>query len=256
MATLTSQLIVALVDRVTGPSRAVSASIQALGSMQAANAARMDAMRGRMVEAGIVAYGLARAITALIGPATEFETRLEDIGQKIGRPVSELPKLGAELRTLARETTQSAAAVAEGMDMLAGMGANEGDALDMLRPIGKAATAYSAGIADLSQAAYAALDNLKVPAAQSGAALDAMAAAGKAGAFELRDMAQYFPSLGAGYQALGQTGVSAVADLAAALQIVRKGTGDSAGAATNLGNLCRRPRAANAQGVRQNGRQP
>jgi hypothetical protein len=64
-----------------------------------------------------------------------------------------------------------------------------------------------------------------------------MAAAGKAGAFEIRDMAIYFPSLTAAAQGLGQKGVPAVADLAAALQITRKGTGDSAAAATNLQNL-------------------
>ncbi len=63
-----------------------------------------------------------------------------------------------------------------------------------------------------------------------------MAQAGKEGAFELRDMAQYFPSLGAAYGALKQKGVPAVADLAAALQIARKGAGESSEAATNLGN--------------------
>jgi len=169
--------------------------------------------------------------------ATDFETRLEDIGQKIGIPVDGLQTLGAELRAVAKQTTQSAAAIAEGMDVLAGMGASRADAMGLLPPIGKAATAYRADVTDLAKAGYAALDNLKVPAAEFAKALDAMAQAGKAGAFELRDMAQYFPTLGAGYQALKQTGVPAVADLAAALQIVRKGAGNSAEAATNLSDI-------------------
>ncbi|MBI1620168.1 phage tail tape measure protein [Aquamicrobium sp. cd-1] len=190
-----------------------------------------------MVEAAAVAYGLARAMASPLKAATEFETTLEDIGQKLDEPVAKLPKLGKEIRDVARQTTQSAAQIATGMDVLAGMGASRGDALGLLMPIGKAATAYNASIADLSQAGYAALDNLKVPANEFGKALDAMAQAGKAGAFELKDMAQYFPSLGAAYQGLGQTGVSSVADLAAALQVVRKGTGDSAEAATNLSNI-------------------
>src|SRR5690606_35785360 len=210
---------------------------------QERNNARLNAVRGRMVEAGAVAYALARAVSAPVRAATEFETKLEDIGQKINAPVSELPKLGAELRAVARETTQTAAAISEGADVLAGMGASREDALGLLNPIGKAATAYNAEIADLSQAGYAALDNLKVPANQFGSALDAMAQAGKAGAFELKDMAKYFPQLGAGYQALGQKGVPAVADLSAALQIVRKGTGDSASAATNLSNILQKVNA-------------
>lgn len=237
MATLTSKLIVALVDRVTGPTRAITRTIDRLNDAQERNNRKLNAVRGRMLEAGAVAYGLARAVSAPVRAATEFETKLEDIGQKIDEPVAKLPKLGREIRAVARATTQSASAIAEGMDVLAGMGASRSDALSLLNPIGRAATAYNASIADLSQAGYAALDNLKVPAQEFGKALDAMAQAGKAGAFELRDMAQYFPALGAGYQALGQTGVPAVADLSAALQIVRKGAGDSAEAATNLSNI-------------------
>jgi TP901 family phage tail tape measure protein len=237
MSTLTSKLIVELLDRVTGPSRAVTAALGKLTAAQQRNNARLTAVRGRMLEAGAVAYGLARAVAAPVRAATEFETKLEDIGQKINAPVSQLPKLGVQLRAVARDTTQTAAAISEGMDILAGMGASREDALGLLNPIGRAATAYNAEIADLSQAGYAALDNLKVPALEFGRALDAMAQAGKAGAFELKDMAKYFPQLGAGYQALGQKGVPAVADLSAALQIVRKGTGDSASAATNLSNI-------------------
>ncbi|NKC48103.1 phage tail tape measure protein [Ochrobactrum anthropi ATCC 49188] len=58
--------------------------------------------------------------------------------------------------------------------------------------MGRAATAYRAEVDDLAKAGFAALDNLKVPATDFGKALDAMAQAGKEGAFELRDMAQYF----------------------------------------------------------------
>lgn len=110
-------------------------------------------------------------------------------------------------------------------------------AVAMMKPIGRAATAYRAEIADLSAAAFAANDNLKVPVEQTARVIDVMAAAGKAGAFEIKDMAGAFPALTAGYQALGQTGVGAVADLAAALQIARKGAGDSATAANNVANL-------------------
>lgn len=237
MPTITSQLIVSLLDKVSGPSRAVAASVSRMRDRIDANNRRMDEMRGRMLEAGAVAYGMARALSAPISAATAFETKLEDIGQKANIPVEALPKLGAAIREVARDTTQSASAIADGMDVLTGMGASDGDALAMLAPIGKAATAYNAAIADLSQASYAALDNLKVPASELADALDIMAQSGKAGAFELKDMAKYFPALGAAYQGLGQSGLRAVGDLSAALQVVRKGTGDSATAATNLNNI-------------------
>lgn len=237
MATLTSKLIVALVDRVTAPSRAVSAAMGKLNAMQVANNARLSDMRGRMYAAAAAGYVLYKGLRAPLDAATEFGAKLEDIRQKIGATSAAMPKIGAAVRTVARQTTQSAQTMAEGMDILVGMGANADDALGLLPAIGRAATAYKASIADLSQAGYAALSNLKVPANQFARALDAMAQAGKDGAFELKDMAQYFPSLGAAYQGLGQKGVPAVADLAAAMQIVRKGTGDSASAATNLENI-------------------
>lgn len=237
MATLTSKLIVELIDRATAPARAIAAGVNRLTAMQSRNAAALATAQSQMVGAAAIAYGLAKAISAPVKAAVDFETKLEDIGQKINAPVSDLPKLGEELRAVARQTTQTASQMAEGMDVLAGMGASREDALGLLPAIGRAATAYNAEIGDLSQAGYAALDNLKVPANQFGKALDAMAQAGKAGAFELKDMAKYFPQLGAGYQALNQKGVPAVADLSAALQIVRKGAGDSSTAANNLSNV-------------------
>ncbi|WP_223641524.1 phage tail tape measure protein, partial [Rhodobacter sp. TJ_12] len=120
---------------------------------------------------------------------------------------------------------------------LAGRGANLDVAMAAAEPINRAATAYRASAEDLAAASWAAVDNLKVPANQIATALDMMAQAGKEGAFELKDMATYFPSLGAAYQGLGQSGTGAVADLAAALQVVRKGTGDASTAATNLANV-------------------
>lgn len=237
MPAVESKLIVSLLDRLTGPARGVTAQIDRLTAASQANAARLSALRGQMLGAVGAGYALYKGLSAPLTAAIGFESKLEDIGQKINEPVKFLPKLGQEIRKVARDTTQSASAMAEGMDILAGMGAGRDDALALLNPIGKAATAYKAEIGDLAQAGYAALDNLKVPANDFGKALDAMAVAGKAGSFELRDMSRYFPTLGAGYQALKQTGVPAVADLSAALQIVRKGTGDSASAATNLSNI-------------------
>lgn len=253
MAKLTSTLVVRLLDKVSGPAKAAARSLGDLGlaanragrggltgrltgAIERNNAA-LERTRGRLVDAVGLFYVLKKAIGAPIMAASEFETVLEDIGQKLDMPQAKFAALGASIRKLARDTTQSASVIAKGVDTLAGMGANESDALAMMPDIGKAATAYRADVDHLAKAGYAALDNLKVPANQFGKALGAMAQAGKAGAFELKDMAQYFPTLTASYQGLGQKGVPAVADLAAALQITRKGAGDSAEAATNLSNV-------------------
>lgn len=254
MARLTSELMVRLIDGVTKPAGKAARALRSLGDEAArpsratnignALAAgaeqatrRLDAVRGKLFDAVAVGYLLKASFTAPIAAASRFETMLEDIGQKADIPTEKLGALGTQLKRVAADTNQSAMDIAASFDALVGMGAKADVALAASGPIGQAATAYTAASEDLARASFAAVDNLKVPAADIGLAIDAMARAGKEGAFELKDMAQYFPQLGAGYQALGQTGVSSVADLAAALQIVRKGTGDSSSAATNLANV-------------------
>jgi TP901 family phage tail tape measure protein len=203
--------------------------------------ARIQGMATGLAAGGAAAIGTGMAMAApLIGSikaAQEYESVMTDIGQKadLSRAASE--QLGKNLLVSARAANQMPADLQAGVDALAGLGAKVPDAVKMMTPIGRAATAYKAEISDLSAAAFAATDNLKVPVEQTGKIIDVMASAGKAGAFEIKDMAQYFPSLTAAYQGLGQTGVGAVADLAAGLQIARKGAGDAATAGGNLANI-------------------
>ncbi len=203
--------------------------------------ARVQGMATGLAAGGAAAIGTGMAMAApLIGSikaAQEYESVMTDIGQKADLSRAASDQLGKNLLVSARAANQMPADLQAGVDALAGLGAKVPDAVKMMTPIGRAATAYKAEISDLSAAAFAATDNLKVPVEQTGKIIDVMASAGKAGAFEIKDMAQYFPSLTAAYQGLGQTGVGAVADLAAGLQIARKGAGDAATAGTNLANI-------------------
>lgn len=260
MATRTTKLIVELLDRVSGPAKRAAADLKGLNratdgmgqkpgygaridAAMARNAAAMDRARLGVVDAIGAYYALDAAIGAPIRTAAAFETQLEDIAQKADLPVDRLGALGDRIKEISKATNTAASDIAAAVDSLVGRGADVETALTLATPIARAAVAYRASAEDMANASYAAVDNLKVPADQVGKAIDAMASAGKAGAFELRDMAQYFPSIGAAYQALGQDGVDAVADLAAAMQVVRKGTGDSASAATNLQNVLQKMRS-------------
>ncbi|MFK3888500.1 phage tail tape measure protein [Sphingomonas sp. NPDC079357] len=189
--------------------------------------------------AGAIAGGVAVGAGLWDGvkAAQTFESVMTDIAQKADLSRVQAARMGKELLGAARAANQLPEDLQSGVDVLAGFGLKPDQAVRMMKPIGRAATAYKAEIADLSAAAFAANDNLKVPVEQTARVIDVMAAAGKAGAFEIKDMAGAFPALTAGYQALGQTGVGAVADLSAALQIARKGAGDSATAANNVANL-------------------
>jgi TP901 family phage tail tape measure protein len=251
MASKTSQLIVELLDRVSGPAKKAAGALNSLrgtaeagggvqarlnGALDRANTS-LEAARGGLFDAVGAYYAFRGAVAAPLQAAADFETALEDIAQKAGLPSENLDALGQKITEVARQTNQAASEVAAGVDAMVGRGASIETALAVADPIGRAATAYRAATEDLAATAMTATDNLKVPAEQMGRAFDVLAQAGKAGAFELADMARFMPDLGARYAAFGQEGVGALADLAAAAQVVRKDTGDAGSAATRLGNV-------------------
>ncbi len=200
-----------------------------MGTAQNAAGAGM----GMLMTAGAMALPIVAGVKA----AQDYESVMTDIGQKANLTRAATAMMGADLLRAARAANQMPDAMQGGVDTLAGFGLTPQEATKMMLPIGRAATAYKAEIADLAAAGFAAHDNLKIPIDQTERMIDGMAAAGKAGAFEIKDMATYFPSLTAAYQGMGQKGVAAGVDLAAALQITRKGAGDSATAAGNLQNV-------------------
>lgn len=213
--------------------RRLGAARERFGAMQG-TAAGMAASGFSAIETG---RAMGAPLLGAVASAQQFEAGMTTVGQKADLSRAQTAKLGETLLAASRAANQLPEAIQAGADALTGMGASVPDAVAMMTPIGRAATAYRADIEDLSRAAYSATSNLKIPAAETGQVIDAMAKAGKAGAFEIADMAQYFPMLTAAYDGLGQKGVSAVADLAAGLQILRKGTGDGASAATNMSNV-------------------
>lgn len=201
---------------------------------RAATAQKVGTSGAATLGAGVA---MALPLKAAIDASSEYESKMTDIAQKSDMSRAAAKKLGDQLLVIAKNTNQYADQIQDGMDTLTGKGLDASIAAKMMAPIGKAATAYKAEIADLSSASFAVFDNLKVPIDQVGKALDVMAQGGKEGSFELKDMAQFFPALSAGYSAMGQKGVGAVADLTAALEIATKGAGNAAEGANNVQNL-------------------
>lgn len=253
---LTTQLIVRVLDQASAPARAIAAALSSIknaagavspGNLGAATAgiraaieknnAALEAQRGRLLEAAAGYLALRSAVQAQVGPASDFETIMEDISQKAEIGKDGMAKLRKEILGLSKDIGASATEVGKGFDYLLGQGMKAQDATKIMPAIMKTAVAYRATIEDVSKAGFAALDNLKVPAEKFELALNMMSRAGKEGAFELRDMASEFPSLTAAAAALEMKGTTAVARLAAVLQVARKGAGTSAEAANNVANL-------------------
>ena len=254
MASITSQLIVELLDKVSGPARTVGTAIgdmnrkikessapAALGdriaSWQTQNDRAIARARGSMIDAIGTFYVLKNAFTAPYEAAQKLETGLAQLGAKGNLTAEQLEEISKAAKQASGTTNQFTADIIAAQDHLVGMGLEVERSTAAMPTIAKAATATGASLTDLSAAGFAAMSNLGVEAEQLGKSFDIMAAAGKAGGFELKDMAQYLPSITALASSKGMTGQNGLSQIASALQIVRRGAGDSAEAATNFNNI-------------------
>ncbi len=107
---------------------------------------------------------------------------------------------------------------------------------DLLERLGVAATATGSDVRDLAETAFQLHNAFDLPWDQVGTQLDVLATLGKAGAFELKDMARHMPQVGASMSRIGQVGPEGLARTAAMLQIVRRDTAEASTAANNLVN--------------------
>lgn len=101
MATLTSSLVVRLIDQVTAPARKISASLlglnnaaggnfgQRLGAAIERNNAALDAARGRLFDAAAGFYALKTAIASPVRAAMEFESAMADVRKVVDFPTPE-----------------------------------------------------------------------------------------------------------------------------------------------------------------------
>jgi len=186
-----------------------------------------------MAEGAAMAAPLIFAARSAMG----YEKRVALLGQKLEMTSNDAGDFGRQLLGIAAATKQSSDAMLSSADFLSGKGLNARVLNAMLPDIGKFATAWDADVVDASKAAYAGYLSLKVPLDQTARSLEIMAAAGQKGGFEVKDMAKYFPQLSASLATFGSRGLTAVADLSAALQVLEAKTGDGAQAANNLDNL-------------------
>jgi TP901 family phage tail tape measure protein len=169
--------------------------------------------------------------------AMEFSSGMVDIQQKAELSNAATAQMARNIIAAAEAAHQMPEAMRSGVDTLAGLGMKPTEAAQIIGSIGRVGTAFKVDLADGAQSAFANINNLKIGLSQTAQALDIMAAGGNAGAFEMRDMAKFFPGLSAQAQALGQSGLGAVADLTAALQIARRATGTADEAGNNVQNL-------------------
>lgn len=174
-----------------------------------------------------------------VAVAADLEKTLTEIGITADMSGGQVEQLRQQLRQLssADQTNQSVENLARAFKAMVSAGMDNEKAAAAMKAVGRTATATGADIEDLAKTAFTLVDTMGIAPDALDKELNRLAFTGKKGAFELKDMSRYFPTLGAAAKEAGLQGSEGVATLGAALQMARKATGESSEAANNFRNF-------------------
>ncbi|MFT4277373.1 MAG: phage tail tape measure protein [Rhodopseudomonas sp.] len=233
-------------QRLSGVASRASSRVAAAGSVAAA-ADRAGYAGGRVggaagLAAGRLAVGAASRVLAPAAVAyggiksvkrfAETDMALTRIGITADATDEEISKLNKSVRDLAFATGKPFGEVAAGLENLVAGGSNLNEALSSLPAIVKTAQAAGAEVNDMASTTLALTQSLDIAPDKIQAAFDVLVTGGKAGKFELKDMARYMASLGPIASAAGLKGEDGLKRIVSVLQAIRQGSGTSEEAAT------------------------
>lgn len=175
MSTLTSSLIVSLIDRVTAPSRAIASTINRLTAASTANAARMAAMQSRMIGAAGAGYALYRGLSAPINAAMEFESAMADVRKVVDFPTPDgFKKMGLDIRAMALETPLAADGIAAIVAAAGQSGIANADLLGFAQMASKISVAWDTSAGETGEALAKLKTALGLTIADTGSLADAI----------------------------------------------------------------------------------
>lgn len=212
---------------------AAAASVRGASSKAAAANAAIMAGAGRVLApaAAVAAAGKAYSNFA------DADLAIKRIGVTADASEEQVSKLNDTIRDISQHTGKQFKEVTKGLESLVAGGMDLPEAMPALPAIVKTAQAAGAEVEHMSTTALALNQNLKISTDKMQNAFDILVKGGKAGKFELKDMAQYFPSIAPAAVALGMKGEEGLMRIVAALQTVRAGTGTTEEAASSMQNI-------------------
>lgn len=196
------------------------------------------AMRAAGPLAGVFTlYGAGAALSSANKAFSQNERAMTRIAVTADASLSAQQASWQQLQQLAQDTAQPVDKVREGLDALVASGRTLPEAMAFLPAVARTAQASGSEVADIAKTADSVGESFKLAGADMQTAFDIMAAGGKAGKFELKDLARYLPSLGPAASAIGFEGKKGLADLVAMLQVMRKGSGTAEEAVGSMNNI-------------------
>lgn len=201
----------------------------------------MIADGGRNMHATLMRYAAPAALTygakAAFTDFAELERRMTRIGITADSTASETQDAFRRLQQYASDFAMPLDAAIAGLDTLVSSGLSLEDAMSFLPSILRTAQASGSATEDIANTAQKSASALKITAGEMQTAFDIMVEGGKAGQFELKDMATYVPELANSFASLGYEGQEGLKALVAILQTIREDTGSASNAATQAQNI-------------------
>jgi len=195
--------------------------------------ASIGARLGAAIGVGATAAFTRQAYTSF----AQFDRQMTRVGITAGASAFETKEAGLQVTRLAQNFALPIESAVGGLDTLVASGMDLKEAMAFLPSVLMTAQAAGAATEDIANTAQKASSALNIQSAQMQDAFDIMVTGGKAGQFELKDMASYIPELGSAFAALGYKGLPGLKTLIAALQTLRMNTGTAGAASTQALNI-------------------
>ncbi|SCM75454.1 hypothetical protein KL86PLE_20122 [uncultured Pleomorphomonas sp.] len=198
---------------------------------------RMQSVGTLMLQLGAGYQTIKRTLGAPVMADANLGDIMIDIGQKANLTKGEIGGLTDTVKAMADRLRTSPEAIGKGIDVLMGSGLDLDPSKRLIDPIVKVSKAYRVETDAVSQAVFSMVNNLKIAPDQIELALGRIAQAAADGRYEIANFAEGMPGLAATMQGLGQTGLSGISRLAAALETVSGSVGDPGQATTSIDDL-------------------
>lgn len=210
----------------------------AIGALQR----RLNGLANLSRRIGIV--GGALAGLSLAGPlhqAAAYDTQLRDLantqGQTGAAAEAFVTRQGRAVERLALKYRLLSSDLMAANNLMAANALEDQDREKLLPIIAKVSQAERMVAEDTAKLGVSFIQAFRIPADQAELAFAKMIQAGRLGSVELRDMAAGFPALATAAAGVGMTGMKALEQLGAALEIAKRGAPDAATAINNLRNV-------------------
>lgn len=231
-----AKLIMSAVDKTGKAFRSVSGRLGDVNRQAEAYNKQARANSQTAVAVARTATVAAGAVAAVGAAAyrnfADDERMLSRIGNTAEATREEMAAVRGALFSMAKDTGLMFNDAVSGLDALTASGRTLDEAMSMLPSVLATAQASGSSIESIATSADALSTAFNISGGEMQSAFDILVAGGKAGKFELKDMAQHLPSLAPTFRALGYEGEAGLRKLIVALQTVRTQTGQSGEAAT------------------------